>query len=143
MEGSSVISTRNREQTVTFERTSPHAVYEGLLDAKKFEALSGKKAAIDRQVGGGVTAYDGFVRAVQIELIPDKKIVQAWKGGVPQWPKDHYSIVVFSLEPAAKGTRLTFTQIGVPESAYSIIDPGWSSAYWEPMKKYFQGVEAH
>ena len=130
-----MMNTRNIEQTVIFEHASPDAIYDTLLDTGKFAALSGKKAAISRQVGGSVTAYEGFVQAVNVELVPNKKIVQAWKGGIAAWPKEHYSIVVFALEPAAKGTRLSFTQIGVPEAAFPVIDPGWAQAYWEPMKK--------
>jgi activator of HSP90 ATPase len=130
-----MIDTKNIEQTVTFASVSPHAVYEALMDVKQFEAWSGKKATISREIGGKVVAYEGFVQAVNVELVPDKRIVQAWKGGIDEWPKDHYSIAVFALESTSKGTQLTFTQFGVPETAYAIVEPGWVQAYWDRMKK--------
>jgi activator of HSP90 ATPase len=130
-----MINTRNIEQTVTFAGVSPHVVYEALMDAKKFEAWSGKKATINRQVGGEFVAYEGFVQAVNVEIIPNKRIVQAWKGGIEEWPKGHYSIAAFALDSTSDGTRLSFTHIGVPESAYSIVEPGWVQAFWNRMKK--------
>ena len=130
-----MIITKKIEQSVQFEGASPHEVYELLMDANKFASLSGKKSEISRNIGGAVITYEGFAKAINIELIPDVKIVQAWKGGISQWPKDHYSIVVYEFEPQAKGTRLQFTHIGVPDAGYSIIDAGWPNAYWEPMKK--------
>jgi activator of HSP90 ATPase len=133
-----MINTKNIEQTVTFVGASPHDIYEALLDAKQFAAWSGKKATISRKAGGDVLAFEGFIRAVNVELVPDKRIVQAWKGGIEEWPKDHYSIAVFALESTPKGTLLSFTQIGVPETAYAIVEPGWADAYWSRMKKVLE-----
>ncbi len=66
------------KQSVTF-KASPHAVYEALMDSKKHSAFTGGKASISRVVGGKYTAYDNYVNGKNIELVPDKKIVQSWR----------------------------------------------------------------
>jgi activator of HSP90 ATPase len=32
------------------------------------------------------------------------------------------------------GTRLEFTQIGIPAKEYKGVNAGWGEYYWEPMK---------
>jgi activator of HSP90 ATPase len=130
-----MIDTNNIEQTVLFEGASPHDVYELLMDQSKFATLSGKPAEISRAVGGSVTAYGGFVKAINVELVPDTRIVQAWKGGIAQWPQDHHSVVAFALQKVPQGTQLSFTQVGVPTAGFDIVVAGWPQAYWDPMKK--------
>ncbi len=66
---------KNINQTVTF-KTTPHEVYEALMDSKKHAAFSGGAANISRAVGGEMMAYDGYIAGKNIELVPDKKIVQ-------------------------------------------------------------------
>jgi len=65
-------------------------------------------------------------------LAPDQKIVQSWR--YSDWPVGVYSKATFALEPVEKGTRLTFTQTGVPDDKYEEIKQGWRDYYWEPMK---------
>ena len=66
------------QQTVTFKAT-PHAVYEALMDSEKHAAFTGGKAAISRVVGGSILAYDDYITGKNIELVPDRKIVQDWR----------------------------------------------------------------
>ena len=44
-----------------------------------------------------------------------------------------YSTATFLLEEAEGGTRLTFTQTGVPEQHYDGISQGWRDFYWTKM----------
>ncbi len=98
-------------QTATF-KASPHEVYETLMDAKKHAEFTGGEAKISRKVGGKFTIYDGEIEGENLELVPDKKIVQTWR--YSDWPEGHYSTATFSLEEVDGGTRLTFTQTDVP-----------------------------
>jgi activator of HSP90 ATPase len=43
--------------------------------------------------------------------------------------------VRFSFKEVEGGTRLTFTQRGIPEEEYESIRQGWIDYYWEPMKE--------
>jgi activator of HSP90 ATPase len=66
-------------------------------------------------------------------LRPPEKIVQAWRA--TGWGPEHYSIVIFEFDRVAVGTRLTFTQIGIPPQRYSGHQRGWIETYWTPMKE--------
>ena len=50
---------------------------------------------------------------------------------------DHYSIATYDLEKVGDGTKLKFTQIGVPPNRYSGHYRGWIETYWTPMKEIF------
>ncbi|MDP3046965.1 MAG: SRPBCC family protein [Chloroflexota bacterium] len=117
-------------QVVTFE-ASPHEVYEALMDSKKHSAFTGDQASISRQVGGSIQAGDGYISGTNLELIPDQKIVQAWRGS--DFPEGVMSKATFSLKDVDGGTRLTFTHSGVPDELFDSIKNGWVEFYWQPL----------
>jgi activator of HSP90 ATPase len=119
-------------QTATF-KAGAHEVYEALMDSKKHSEFTGSQANISRKVGGKISVYDGEIEGVNLELVPDKKIVQSWR--YSDWPEGHYSRATFSLAKVAAGTRLTFTQTGVPLEFLDDISQGWRDYYWTPMKE--------
>ena len=128
-----MLTTKTIEQTVTFS-ASPHDVYEALMDSEKHSQFTGAKASISRDVGGSFTAYDGALSGTILELVPNTKIVQAWRAADEGWPADHYSTASFTLEEADGGTRLTFVQTGVPEQSFDQINQGWKDYYWTKMQ---------
>ena len=130
------MQTRTIRQTATF-KASPHEVYEALMDSRKHSRFTGSKASISRKIGGKFTVYDGYIEGVNLELVPDEKIVQSWRGS--DWAEGHYSRATFSLKKVEGGTRLTFTQTDVPEEQYEPISQGWRDYYWTPMKKMLEG----
>ncbi|MBI4285403.1 MAG: SRPBCC domain-containing protein [Chloroflexi bacterium] len=129
------METKTIRQRVTF-KASPHAVYEALMDSRQHAKFTGGKAHISRKMGGKFTAFDGWLEGVNLELVPDSKIVQSWRG--TDWPEGHYSKVTFSLKEVPTGTRLTFTHTGVPEQFYADIKQGWHDYYWKPLKKLLE-----
>ena len=122
-------------QTATF-KASPHEVYELLMDTRKHAEFTGGVAKISRQVGGKFTISDGEIEGKNLELVPDKKIVQSWR--YSDWPAGHYSTATFALEDVVAGTRLTFTQKDVPDDKYEEIKQGWKDYYWQPMKEMLE-----
>lgn len=123
-------------QSVTFQ-CSPHKVYEVLMDSRRHSRFSGAAARISRKVGGAISAYDGYIEGVNLELIPDRKIVQQWRAS--DWPKGTTSVVRFTLAKEGTRTRLAFTQSGVPASQYAQLKQGWIEFYWKPMRKMLEG----
>ena len=119
------------KQVVVF-KASPHDVYEALIDSEKHQKFSGSKAVISREVGGKFIAYDGYIEGRNLILLKDRKIVQSWRGN--DWPKGVYSKVIFSLVKIKGGTKMTFTQTGVPSKNCRDIKQGWIDYYWKPMK---------
>ena len=126
------METKTVKQTVTF-KAQPHEVYEALMDSKKHAKFTGDKATISRKVGGKFTAYDGSLEGTNVELVPNEKIVQAWRSD--DWPAGHYSKATFSLAKTESGSRLTFVQNDIPEEFFEDIKQGWHDYYWEPMKE--------
>jgi len=129
------MKTKTIRQSVTF-RAPPHEVYEALMDSEKHARFTGAGASISCRVGGRFTAYDGSLEGENLELVPDVKILQSWRSD--DWPEGHYSRATFSLAKVEGGTRLTFTQTGVPEDFYEDVKQGWIDYYWEPMKRLLE-----
>jgi activator of HSP90 ATPase len=129
------MNTKTIRQSVTF-KASPHAVYEALMDSRKHARFTSAKAKISRKMKGKFTAYDGYIEGFHLDLAADKKIVQSWRGS--DWPEGHFSKATFSLKKIKKGTRLTFTQSGVPDQHYGDIRQGWRDYYWKPMKEMLE-----
>lgn len=129
------MKTKDLHQTVMFDNVTPHEVYEALMDSKKHAKFTGQPAQISREIGAECRAYDGWVEATNVELIPDEKIVQKWRG--KDWPEGHYSMATFSFKAKDDGTELDFLQSAIPESEYDHITTGWKDNYWDPMKKMF------
>jgi activator of HSP90 ATPase len=106
------------------------------MDSKKHTSITGVQANISRELGGKISAYDGYIDGENVELVQDKKIVQKWRGS--DWPEGHYSTATFELEDVAEGTKLIFTQTSVPEQEFEMVSSGWYQYYWEPMKKLLE-----
>jgi len=114
---------------------SPQQLYEALLDSKQFAEFSGRPAEITREVGGAFSLFKGHIIGRNLELIPNERIVQAWR--VVTWPGGAYSIVRFELKPQGSGTHLVFDHIGFPEGLHDHLAAGWEENYWLLLKKYF------
>ena len=128
------MKTKTIRQTVSFKAT-PIEVYNMIMDSKKHQSLSGEKANISTKVGGRFTAWGSHLTGINLVLKPGEKIVQAWRA-TGWWP-DYYSIAIFDIKKIAVGTKLQFTQIGVPPNRYSGHYRGWIETYWTPMKEIF------
>ncbi len=131
------METKTIKDKVVFNANA-HEVYEALMDSKKHAEFTGAAANISREVGGKFNAWDGYIEGENIELIPDRKIVQKWRSEEEGWPKGHFSTVTFELSEKNGKTILEFTQTNVPEKVYENIKQGWKDYYWQPMKKVLE-----
>jgi len=126
------METKDIRQTVTF-KAGAHAVYELLMDAKKHSKLAaGDEVKISRKVGGKFNV-GGYIEGVNLELVPDEKIVQSWR--YDDWPAGHLSKATFSFKEESGKTKMVFTQKDVPMQFYEDIKQGWIDYYWTPMKE--------
>jgi activator of HSP90 ATPase len=123
-------------QTVIFS-ASPHEVYEALMDEKIHARFTASAAQISRQVGGTFTAYDDYISGKNIELIPDRKIVQEWRA--VDWKPEQTSLITFEFSEVPEGTQLVFTHSGLPPGTEDDFALGWIENYWDPMRKMFAG----
>ena len=115
-------------------KTAPRRVYEALLDSKQFAAFTGMPAEIQREAGGAFSQFGGIITGRNVELVPDQRIVQAWRPG--SWDPGVYSLVKFELQARDAGTRLILDHTGFPEGSFRHLNTGWYLRYWEPLKKF-------
>ena len=106
----------------------PARIYAALTDGKIFTAFTGAPATIDAREGGALTLFGGVIVARNIELVPDRRVVQAWRAD--DWPEGVFSIVRFELTPHGTGTRLVFDHIGFPAGLRAHLVKGWQDHYW-------------
>lgn len=123
-------------QEVVFD-APPGQVYRALLDSREFAKITGAAAEIDAEEGGKFSCFGGYITGRHIELIPGKRIVQAWR--TKGWPEALYSIVRFELHADGLKAKLVFDQNGAPEDDVPHLDKGWGKQYWEPLKKHLGG----
>src|SRR5215470_8444714 len=95
---------------------SPGAVYGVLTSSEDFARMTGGRSAdIAKEVGGALSMFGGDIRGRIVELVPGKRVVQAWRSQA--WPEGVYSIVRFELSQEGSNTKLVFDQAGYPEGA--------------------------
>jgi activator of HSP90 ATPase len=129
------IKVRNLEQTATI-RATPAELYRTLVNPKEHAKFTGAPAKLEAKPGGRFEHYDGSLQGRVVELVPNERIVLAWRSS--GWPKGHHSIAQFRFVKAGKGTRLEFSQYGIPENDFADIRQGWTTYYWEPLQRYFE-----
>jgi activator of HSP90 ATPase len=128
-------------------KANPQRVYEALTDEKQFEKvtqlsaamqsganLGNKPTQIAPEAGGPFTIFRGHIVGRHIELVPNQRIVQAWR--VVDWDPGIYSIVRFELTGQGSGTRIIFDHAGFPQGKGQHLADGWKASYWEPLEKY-------
>lgn len=120
-------------QEVTF-KTSPDKVYAALTDADQFSAATGAPAKIAKEAGGEAELFGGQIAARHVEMVPGKRLVQAWRAG--NWEDGLYSVARFELKKDGAGTKLVFDHTGYPEDAHDMLEGGWHKMYWEPLTKH-------
>lgn len=123
------------KQVVNF-RVSPQIVYETLMNSELHSEFTNADARISPDVGGEISAYDGYITGANLELEPGAKIIQSWRAD--DWPEDYYSKVTFLLFAEAGGTRLEFSHENLPEGTDDEFSKGWIENYWQPLAKFFK-----
>jgi activator of HSP90 ATPase len=120
-------------------------VYEALTDTEQFDKiiqlsgvmksmhLGGNPTEISRDVGGAFTLFGGYITGRHVELVPNERIVQAWRTG--SWDPGVYSIAKFELVEQGSGTKIVFDHKGFPKGAAETLASGWKAHYWEPLQK--------
>lgn len=120
------------KQTVKFKAT-PQEMYEWIMNPKKHSLFTGAKATNSGKVKGKFTAWGGYIDGTNLKLVPGKEIVQTWHAA--DWEDGVYAKVSFRFAKDKSGTKLEFTQTGVPDEHYEEIKKGWYESYWDPLHK--------
>jgi uncharacterized protein YndB with AHSA1/START domain len=127
-------------QEVVFA-ASRERVYRALTDAKQFTQVTtfstvknAPPAEISADAGGKFSCFGGYISGRHIELVPNQRIVQAWRTG--GWDAGVYSLAKFELREQGSETKLVFDHTGFPNGAADHLAEGWHINYWEPLSKF-------
>ena len=122
------------QQEIVFE-TSSDRVYNALLNEEQFsEMTGGAPTSIVAEEGGSFSCFGGMILGRTIELIPNERIVQAWRAA--NWEPGVYSIVNFQLVEKGDQTLLAFTHSSFPEGQDEHLAAGWHENYWKPLQNF-------
>ncbi len=80
---------------------SPETIYDLLADSKKHSAVTGRKASISRKIGGTFSAGGNDVSGINVDLVPGRRIVQAWRHR--RFPDGIFSMAALTLTPTPDG----------------------------------------
>ena len=122
-------------------------VYEVLTDPKQFQKVtmlgaavaSGnvhgtKTAEFKAEPGGAFTLFDGFIIGRNLELVPNERLIQAWR--VAYWPEGSWSIARFDFVEESASTKILFDHTGFPKGDGEHLLAGWRGNYFEPLAKF-------
>ena len=127
-------------QKVVFKNTTPKALYELYMDAKKHSMISGGRAEISAKEGTKYSVHGGYITGKNLQLVKNKLIVQTWRA--VGWDKnDVDSTFIINLEEKGKDVVLHAIHANLPDKAASGIDKGWHDHYWNPWKQHLAGKE--
>ncbi|MEI8061582.1 MAG: SRPBCC family protein [Candidatus Berkelbacteria bacterium] len=126
---------KNIAQTEIFD-AEPVQVYGVFMNAQSHAAFTNAAARIDDKVGGEFEVWDGYATGKNLELIPNKKIVQSWRAS--DWPEGIESTITIELSVDNGKTKMEFTQTGIPDEFAADFEQGWTDYYWQPMKEYLE-----
>lgn len=122
------------KQRVKF-KSDPETVYELLADSRKRSAFSGRQAEISRKVGGPFSISESEVTGINVDLVPGKRIVQAWRHR--RFPEGIFSMAAITLTPTPDGgTDLVLVHRGVPKDLIPETEEAWREQVWSKMKAY-------
>jgi uncharacterized protein YndB with AHSA1/START domain len=114
-------------------KVPPKTIYGLLADSRRRSELSGLKAVLSDKVGGTFSTDAGQVTGVNVDLVPGRRLVQAWRR--KDFPEGVYSMAAITLAPTpGGGTELVLTHRGVPKHLLDEIEDYWRRTYWAPMR---------
>lgn len=128
---------------------SPARIYEALINAAQFDKVTklsaamqsgaipaDKPAQINPVAGAAFSLFGGYITGRNIELVPAKRIVQAWRPA--DWAPGVYSIVKFELVAQNSGTKIIFDHTGFPPGTGQHLAEGWHDNYWNPLVLFLE-----
>jgi activator of HSP90 ATPase len=118
---------------------SPKEVYDAWLTSSSHAAITGSPARVSARPGSRFTAWDGYIAGKNVNLVPGRRIVQAWRT-TEFAATDPDSQIDIKLEKSARGAKLTLRHTNIP-AGQSDYKTGWSTCYFEPMKAYFKSAK--
>jgi uncharacterized protein YndB with AHSA1/START domain len=122
------------KQRVKF-KADPATIYDLLADSRKHSAITGRRAVISTKIGGAFSIDESDVTGINVDLVPGRRIVQAWRHR--RFPEGVFSMAAVTLKPTPDGgTELVLIHRGVPKDLIPETEQAWREQVWHRMKAY-------
>ncbi len=114
-------------------KAPPDTIYDLLANSRRRTEITGRKAVMSGKAGGKFSTDAGQVTGVNVDLMPGRRLVQAWRR--KDFPEGIYSMAAITLAPTpGGGTELVLTHRGVPKHLLDQVEDYWRHVYWAPMR---------
>jgi activator of HSP90 ATPase len=123
------------QQSVEFEKATPEELFDILMDSRKHAEIIKAEARISRRERDSFSAFNGLVAGKNLAIIPNKMIVQSWRGNV--WKEDDLdSIVIMIFNSTKRGAKIDMIHANVPDQFVKVEK--WKELYWDQMEAYLR-----
>lgn len=120
-------------------KTSPEQIYSTWLNSEGHSKMTGGFASISDGIGDKFTAWDGYIEGTNLELEPNKRILQSWRTSEFEESEEDSQIEILLKEINGR-TELTLIHTNLSESGEQYKE-GWDNNYFQPMKEYFSQIK--
>ena len=120
------------QQTVQFKGVTAAELFDIFLDPKKHSDIhDGAEAKISNKEGDTFSLLDGHLTGKNLMIIPDRMIVQSWRGNV--WKKDDLdSILILTFSDIKSYAQIQMVHAFTPKQFTEL----WEQVYWTPIREY-------
>jgi activator of HSP90 ATPase len=115
-------------------KATPDEVYNALVKPFAIALWTGAPAEMTEQPGTEFSLFGGDITGINIEFVPDEKIVQEWYFG----DQEEKSIVTIRLTADNQNTNVELNHTNIPDSDYDSMKEGWDNYYFGGLREFFQ-----
>ena len=109
---------------------TPEEVFAALTNPFQIALWSGYPAVMKPEKGFEFSLWEGDICGVNVEVVPDQKLVQEWFFG----DIAETSIVTLTLKKEKECTRVELLHVHIPDEVYEEITEGWREYYLGAIK---------
>ncbi len=114
-------------------KATPEEVYNALVKPFAIALWTGAKVQMEEKAGTEFSLFDGDITGVNLEFVPNEKIVQEWYFG----EQEEKSIVTIRLREDKIYTNIELTHSNIPDDAFEDMKQGWDEYYFGGLEEFF------
>jgi activator of HSP90 ATPase len=112
---------------------SPEEVYNALVKPFAISLWTGAKTQMEEKAGTEFSLFDGDITGMNLEFVPNQKIVQEWYFG----EQEEKSIVTLLFREDKIHTQVELTHTNIPDESFEDMKNGWDNYYFGGLKEFF------
>lgn len=115
-------------------KASPEDVYNALVKPFAIALWSGSPAQMEEKAGTEFSLFNGDISGVNLEFIPNEKIVQEWFFG----DQKEQSIVTMLFRQDKNACQIELNHTNIPDASFEDMKTGWDNYYFGGLKEFFE-----